>query len=198
MMTSQSTKPLAQNLRPVGDLSLKVGQKWGDTLGEVRKPRPHGQEKRRNIGAEKRNAERIWQHKQRKQRQNVAESPYWQSTREGATDAFCWSNVKKNRWLEVSYVLNDIPSSARQLLKLLPALPHFLGYPYIEPREPKSTEHIFLATQKSPCNIHISILEHIRWHYDDLFLWFSLTRLLELKACVRCLLKISSTTGTVH
>lgn len=45
--------------------------------------------KRRSNGAEKRNAERIRQHKQRKQRQNVAESPYWQSSREGATDAFC-------------------------------------------------------------------------------------------------------------
>lgn len=51
-----------------------------------------------------------------KQRQSVAESPYWQSIREGATDAYCWSNVKKNRWLEVYCVLKDIPSSARQLL----------------------------------------------------------------------------------
>lgn len=144
MMTGQSTKPRAQNLnlRPVRALGQKVGQKWADTLGKVRKPCPHGQEKKAEQWSWEKNAERIRQHKQRKQRQNVAESPYWQSTREGATDAFCWSNVKKNRWLEVSYVLNDIPSSARQLLKLLPALPHFLVYPYNETREPKSPERI--------------------------------------------------------
>ena len=112
-------------------LSRKVGRKWADTQRGVRKPwlQAVGAVTQQGQWSRERTTERPWQREERKQRQSVAESPCWQSNREGATDAHCWSNVKKNRWLEMCYVLSDIPSSARQLLKRLPARSHFLVYP---------------------------------------------------------------------
>lgn len=163
------TKPLSHNLnlRPIGGTKPKGWAEMGrhpersPKVLSTRQCEP--QENRRN-GVEKRDTESIWRYKQRKQKQSVAESPYWQSNREGATDAHCWSNVKKNRWLEVYCVLSDIPSSVRQLLKLLPALPHFLMYPYNAPHSPKSPEHVsFPGNLKEPCQQHVVFIS-LLWH----------------------------------
>lgn len=97
---------------------------------------------------------------------------------EGAADAHCWSNVKKNRWLEMCYVLSDIPSSAEAAAKTASC-----SFPL--PRV--SLQHTTFAqvtrarlfswqperASSTPRNIHISLMAHIRWHYDDCFMIYS-------------------------
>ena len=134
-------------------------------------------------------------------RGSVAESLYWQSNREGATDARCWGSIKKNRWLEMYYVLSDIPSSARQLLKLFPALSHFLVYPCHTPHSPTSPEHV-----SSPGNLKESHQHHVM--FISLF-WLISGGIMMIcfhdlswrnfwgqGLCVLCLFKTSSATRT--
>lgn len=112
---ANQTKPFSCNLnsRPIGDTKPKGWAEMGRCPERSKKVLSTWQwepQQSRSNGVEKRNTGSIRQHERRKQRQNVAESPYWQSIRKGATDAYCWSHVKKNRWLEVYYILTDIPA----------------------------------------------------------------------------------------
>lgn len=78
-------------------------------------------------------------------------------------------------------------------------LPLFLTSSGILTMNPKSPEHVsFSGNPREPNQHHvisISILTCIRWHYDDLFLWFALTRLLEVKDCFEDFLKHSQPPG---
>lgn len=62
------------------------------------------------------------------------------------------------------YVLSDIPSSARQLLKRLPALSHFLVYPYNTPHSPKSPEHVSSPGNLKESHQHHVIFISLLWH----------------------------------
>lgn len=185
----------------LGVLSRKVGQKWADTQRGVWKPwlQAVGAVTQQEQWSRERTTERLWQHEQRKQRQSVAESPYWQSNREGATDAHCWSSVKKNRWLEIYYVLSDIPSSARQLLKLLPALSHFLVYPYNTPRSRKSPEPVSSPGNLKEPHQHHVIFISLLWHISGGIIMICFYDLSWLNfwgqgLCALCLFKTSSAT----